>query len=61
MSRILWFIIGSVATAATAIGAAVVSTMMDGNSEGGSSEEAEGDQEDAPLDSEESEQSEENE
>lgn len=42
MSRLLWFILGGVATA---IGVGVASTILDGESEGVSSDETEEDQE----------------
>ena len=42
MSRLLWFVFGGVATA---VGAGIASVMLDGESEGDSSEEAEDGQE----------------
>ncbi len=42
MSRLLWFVLGGVATA---VGAGIASVMLDGESEGDSSEEAEDGQE----------------
>ena len=42
MSRLLWFVLGG---AATAVGAGIASVMLDGESEGDSSEEAEDGQE----------------
>jgi len=58
MSRLLWFVLGGIATAATAIGVGLVSVLQDSSSASSSSDEIEGDQEiDHPAD-EESEQSE---
>ena len=56
MSRLLWFVLGGVATA---VGAGIASVMLDGESEGDSSEEAEDGQEaiDSPDDAGTSEQS----
>ena len=42
MSRLLWFVLGGVATA---VGAGIASVMLDGESEGDSSHEGEGGQE----------------
>jgi len=48
MSRLLWFVLGGIATAAVTIGAGVVSVMMDSKSEDSSSSgELEEGQEDA--------------
>ena len=49
MSRLLWFVIGGIATAATAIGVGLVSVLQDSSSASDSSEEIEGDQEEDPI------------
>ena len=49
MSRLLWFVLGGIATAATAIGVGLVSVLQDSNSASSSSNEAEGDTEDNPI------------
>ena len=50
MSRLLWFVIGGIATAATAIGVGLVSVLQDSSSASSSTDEVEGDQEDEPID-----------